>query len=323
MKIKYVILGLGVIGAASFAIWKNQQLQADELVGISGINGRLELKRLDVATLYAGRVEAILVQEGEKVKAGQDLARLSSDISRTQVDAAVAQKTQAEDRVKRALAEIEARQQQMKVAKLELDNAVKLRRDNLVSTSELERRQASYHAAVAAVNTVQAAKAEAEAAVLLAQAQLAKAESQNADMIIKAPKDGRVEYQVADVGNVLGPGGKVVSLLDPSDSYINVFLAANQMNQLNIGDDARIVVDGIDAVFPANISFIANNAQFTPKSVETTEERAKLMFKVKLQIPVEIALKYNGLLKGGMTALGYVKYDPQVQWPEWLTVKLP
>ena len=66
MKIKYVILGLGVIGAVSFAVWKNQQLQADELVGISGINGRLELKRLDVATLYAGRVEAILVREGEK-----------------------------------------------------------------------------------------------------------------------------------------------------------------------------------------------------------------------------------------------------------------
>lgn len=83
MKIKYVILGLGVIGAASFAVWKNQQLQADELVGISGINGRLELKRLDVATLYAGRVEAILVQESEKVKAGQDLARLSFDISLT------------------------------------------------------------------------------------------------------------------------------------------------------------------------------------------------------------------------------------------------
>ena len=74
MKIKYVILGLGVIGAASFAVWKNQQLQADELVGISGINGRLELKRLDVATLYAGRVEAILVQEGEK---GREIGRAS------------------------------------------------------------------------------------------------------------------------------------------------------------------------------------------------------------------------------------------------------
>ena len=235
----------------------------------------------------------------------------------------MAQKKRAEETVSRALAEIDARQQQAKVAKLELDNAFKLRRDNLISSTELERRQSAYNASLAAVNTTQAAKAEAEAAVAQAQAQLEKAQSQYEDMIIKAPKDGRLEYQIAEVGNVLGAGGKVVSVLDPTDTYINVFLTAQQMNQIKLGDDARIVIDGINAVFPAKITFVANNAQFTPKSVETTEERAKLMFKVKLQIPVDIALKYKGLLKGGMTAIGYVKYDPQAQWVEQLDVKLP
>lgn len=323
MKIKYVILGLVVIGAVSFAVWKNQQLQAEELVGIAAVNGRLELKRLDVATLYPGRVEEILVQEGDEVKINQPLARLSSTISQTQVFGALAQKKRAEETVSRALAEIDARQQQAKVAKLELDNAFKLRRDNLISSTELERRQSAYNASLAAVNTTQAAKAEAEAAVAQAQAQLEKAQSQYEDMIIKAPKDGRLEYQIAEVGNVLGAGGKVVSVLDPTDTYINVFLTAQQMNQIKLGDDARIVIDGINAVFPAKITFVANNAQFTPKSVETTEERAKLMFKVKLQIPVDIALKYKGLLKGGMTAIGYVKYDPQAQWVEQLDVKLP
>lgn len=323
MKIKYVILGLVVIGAVSFAVWKNQQLQAEELVGIAAVNGRLELKRLDVATLYPGRVEEILVQEGDEVKINQPLARLSSTISQTQVSGALAQKKRAEETVSRALAEIDARQQQAKVAKLELDNAFKLRRDNLISSTELERRQSAYNASLAAVNTTQAAKAEAEAAVAQAKAQLEKAQSQYEDMIIKAPKDGRLEYQIAEVGNVLGAGGKVVSVLDPTDTYINVFLTAQQMNQIKLGDDARIVIDGINAVFPGKITFVANNAQFTPKSVETTEERAKLMFKVKLQIPVDIALKYKGLLKGGMTAIGYVKYDPQAQWVEQLDVKLP
>jgi acrA protein len=323
MKIKYVILGLVVIGAVSFAVWKNQQLQAEELVGIAAVNGRLELKRLDVATLYPGRVEEILVQEGDEVKINQPLARLSSTISQTQVSGALAQKKRAEETVSRALAEIDARQQQAKVAKLELDNAFKLRRDNLISSTELERRQPAYNASLAAVNPTQAAKAEAEAAVAQAKAQLEKAQSQYEDMIIKAPKDGRLEYQIAEVGNVLGAGGKVVSVLDPTDTYINVFLTAQQMNQIKLGDDARIVIDGINAVFPAKITFVANNAQFTPKSVETTEERAKLMFKVKLQIPVDIALKYKGLLKGGMTAIGYVKYDPQAQWVEQLDVKLP
>ena len=323
MKIKYVILGLVVIGAVSFAVWKNQQLQAEELVGIAAVNGRLELKRLDVATLYPGRVEEILVQEGDEVKINQPLARLSSTISQTQVSGALAQKKRAAETVSRALAEIDARQQQTKVAKLELDNAFKLRHDNLISTTELERRQAAYNTSLAALNTTQAAKAEAEAGVAQAQAQLEKAQSQHEDMIIKAPKDGRLEYQIAEVGNVLGAGGKVVSVLDPTDTYINVFLTAQQMNQIQLGDEARIVIDGMNAVFPAKITFVAHNAQFTPKSVETTEERAKLMFKVKLQIPVDIALKYKGLLKGGMTAIGYVKYDPQAQWVERLDVKLP
>ncbi|AFI85936.1 hemolysin D [Aggregatibacter actinomycetemcomitans] len=323
MKAKYFVFGFIIIGAVGFAIWKNGQLQANELNGIAAVNGRLELKRLDIATLYPGRVEEILVQEGDEVKRNQPLARLSSSISQAQISAAQAQKKRAEESVARALSEIDARQQQVNVTKLELNNAQKLRRDNLISSSELERRQSAYKASLAAVNTTQAAKVEAQAAVAQAQAQLEQAQSQNTDMLIKAPKDGRVEYQIAEVGNVLGAGGKVVSLLDPTDTYINVFLTAPQMNQLKLGDEARIVIDGMNAVFPANITFIANNAQFTPKSVETTEERAKLMFKVKLQLPVDIALKYKPLLKGGMTGLGYVKYDQQAQWPAQLNVRLP
>ena len=316
MKAKYFVFGFIIIGAVGFAIWKNRQLQASELNGIAAVNGRLELKRLDIATLYPGRVEEILVQEGNEVKRNQPLARLSSSISQAQVSAAQAQKKRAEESVARALSEIDARQQQVNVTKVELNNAQKLRLDNLISSSELERRQAAYKASLAAVNTTQAAVAQA-------QAQLEQAQSQKTDMLMKAPKDGRVEYQIAEVGNVLGAGGKVVSLLDPTDTYINVFLTAPQMNQLKLGDEARIVIDGMDAVFPANITFIANNAQFTPKSVETTEERAKLMFKVKLQLPVDIALKYKLLLKGGMTGLGYVKYDQQAQWPAQLNVRLP
>ena len=76
-------------------------------------------------------------------------------------------------------------------------------------------------------------------------------------------------------------------------------------------------------MFPAKISFIATNAQFTPKAVETANERAKLMFKVKLKIPADIVLKYNRLLKGGMTGNGYVRTNTQSGWPAELAVKLP
>ena len=162
MKAKYVVAILAAIAVAGGTIWYNAQLKAEKLAGIAAVNGRLELKRLDIATLYAGRVEEMYVQEGDEVQPGQNLARLSSSISQTQVDAANAQKQRAQEAVTRAVAQIDSQQQQLKVAKLELDNAQKLRRDNLVSASELERRQANYRAAVAAVNTAKAAKAEAD-----------------------------------------------------------------------------------------------------------------------------------------------------------------
>ncbi|WP_032093993.1 HlyD family efflux transporter periplasmic adaptor subunit [Necropsobacter rosorum] len=320
-KLLVVILVVAVL--AGIAYWKLFRIDAGTPAGVAVVNGRLELDRIDVASLYAGRVEEIYVQEGERVEKDQPLARLSSTQVTAQLNAAKAQKMRAVEAVARSQAEIDSYQQQANVAKLDLDNARKLKRDNLVSATEVARREASYQAAAAGVVAAKAAKAEAQAAVDQAEADIERIADMDTDMVIKSPINGRVEYKIADVGNVLGAGGKVVSVLDLNDVYINVFLPSYQSNQLKIDDEARIVVDGIDAVFPANITYVASEAQFTPKSVETTEERAKLMFKVKLQVPQDVVKQQQALLKGGMTALGYVKYDPQAQWPAHLQVKLP
>ncbi|WP_150539568.1 HlyD family secretion protein [Actinobacillus vicugnae] len=348
-KLLVVALIVAVVGSAY--LWQQICGVNDNLSGIVAVNGRLELERLDIATLYAGRVDEIYVKEGQNVEKNQVLVRIFSaqaqsqvDASRAQIEAskaqvenAKAQRVRAEEAVTRASAEITAQQQQVNVAKLELDNAKKLRRENLVSASELERRQANYKATVATLDTAKAARQEAqalvnqakatisqaEAAVSQAQAESDRAISQHNDMLIKSPIAGRVEYKIAEVGNVLAVGGKVVSLLDPSDVYMNVFLPAYQSNLVKIGDEARIKIDGSDIVLPATISYVASEAQFTPKAVETREERAKLMFKVKLQLPVDITRRYAGLLKGGMTAMGYVKYDAQAAWVDSLAVNLP
>ena len=134
---------------------------------------------------------------------------------------------------------------------------------------------------------------------------------------------GRVEYRLAEPGNVLPAGGKVVSLLNLNDASISLFLPAPTVNQIPLGSEARIKMDGLDAVFPAKVTYIASEAQFTPKFVETAEERTKLMFRVKLQIPADVAAKYQGYLKGGMTATGFVRTDPKLAWPADLQTRLP
>ena len=316
-------------GAATYFRHQNGNTLPDN---IAVSNGRLELERYDVASLYAGRVQNVLVDEGSEVKAGDVLAELSSDIASGKVEEAMAGES-----VARADAQIAAQQQQQKVAQMELDNAGRLQSEDLVSPAETQRRRSQRDGAAAAVKAAQAAKsealamvrqaqaavAEAQAGVAARQAQVKTAESAQSDMKITSPKDGRVEYRIAETGSVIAAGSKVISLIDPSDASMNIFLPNAQAAVLKVGDEARIVLDGLDAVFPAKISFIATNAQFTPKAVETANERAKLMFKVKLKIPADIALKYNRLLKGGMTGNGYVRTNTQSGWPAELAVKLP
>ena len=347
-----VLLAVLLAAAAGGGWWLYQQQESTALPDfVFHSNGRLELNRLDVASLYPGRVERVLVAEGDAVKANEVLVELSSAQSSGQLAAAQAATlraaelvqraragvTQAQQAVARADAEIAAYRQQQKVAKLELDNAKQMRREDLVSASELAKRQADFERATASVKVAQAARAEAQAAVAQGQAAVAEAEagvkqataqadtaaSADADMAIRSPLTARVEYRLVEPGTVIGAGSRVISLLDPADVSMNVFLPNATVGGLRVGDEARLVLDGIDAVFPAQVSFIASEAQFTPKAVETADEREKLVFRVKLKVPAEVAQRYDRLLKGGMTGDGYVRRDSTQAWPLALEVRLP
>ena len=250
MKKIWIVPVAAALAAGGWYYWQ-QHHQSGLPEGFAQSNGRLELKRFDVASLYAGRVKAMLVDEGSRVEEGDVLAELSSDTSTSQLDGARAQKQRAQEAVARAEAEIKAYEQQQKVAQLDFTNTQNLRRDDLVSDAELSKRRAARDSAAASVGAARAARAEAAAAVAAAQAQIDQAASVNDDMAIRAPIAGRVEYTIAEVGNVIGAGSKVVSLLDPNDVSMAVFLPTTQISRLKVGDEARIVLDGMDAVWPA------------------------------------------------------------------------
>ncbi|WP_314912313.1 HlyD family secretion protein [Cardiobacterium hominis] len=348
-KVLLLVLLAAAAGGGWWAYHRQEAAALPDFVVHS--NGRLELNRLDVASLYPGRVERVRVAEGDAVKPGDVLVELSSAQSSGQLAAAQAATLratelvqraragvqQAQQTVARADAEIAAYKQQQKVAKLELDNAKQMRREDLVSASELAKRQADFERATASVKAAQAARAEAQAAVAQGQAAVAEAEagvkqaqaqadtaaSADADMAIRSPLTARVEYRLVEPGTVIGAGSRVISLLDPADVSMNVFLPNATVGGLRVGDEARLVLDGIDAVFPAQVSFIASEAQFTPKAVETADEREKLVFRVKLKVPADVAQRYDRLLKGGMTGDGYVRRDSSQAWPLALEVRLP
>lgn len=177
--------------------------------------------------------------------------------------------------------------------------------------------------AQAGINQAQAGIEQAQAGINQAQSQINRFKSIQSDMYVRAPQAGRVEYRIVEVGNVIAPGSKVVTLVDPNDVYLEIFLPTDSSNQVQIGSPARIVLDGIKAVLPAKVSFVANQSQFTPKSVETKNEREKMMYRVKLSLDPQVASRYQTLLKGGMTAQGYVQLDPSKAWSKDLEVNMP
>jgi HlyD family secretion protein len=123
---------------------------------------------------------------------------------------------------------------------------------------------------------------------------------------------------------VVAAGQRVLTILDLNDIYMTIYLSANDAGKLMLGDEARVILDPVpQSVFPATISFVATEAQFTPKSVETAEEREKLMFRVKLQGDPKVLDQYHRQVKTGVRGLGFVRTDAKITWPDELAVKLP
>ena len=338
MRLTTLFLVLAVAAAAvAILYFRGEIQQPDNLYGIYESNGRTELKRIDVASIYSGRVEEYLVQEGDTVKKGQIIARLKDTQTKGRVNNAKASLAASEsalmasgEQLAKIDSEIKALSEKVRLAKIELENARKLRKDNLIGQTELERRISALNQYTANLETARSSRQEAKwnmdrnsHLVEQNRAQLDMALDADSDMVITSPIDGYVEYTLTDPGSVIASGGRVAALLDPLDLTLDLFVPSQKVSNLSVGDEARIVIDGLDAVIPAKISFIAADAQFTPKFVETAEERAKLMFKVTLRISPELLKKHARLFNGGMPALGYVRFDPNAAWPAALAVKMP
>ena len=138
-----------------------------------------------------------------------------------------------------------------------------------------------------------------------------------ADNDLVAPLAGRIQYRIANIGEVLPAGGKVFTMLDISYVYMDIYLPALEAGKVKVGTDARIVLDAYpNAPIPAKVSFMASQAQFTPKTVETQSERDKLMFRVRVRIDPDRSRDHAPSVRSGLPGLAYVRTDPAVAWPK-------
>ena len=160
--------------------------------------------------------------------------------------------------------------------------------------------------------------------VTAAEATIARVQADIADSQLRSPRDGRVQYRIAQPGEVLGGGGKVLNLVDLCDVYMTFFLPETVAGKVALGSEVHIVLDAAPGyVIPAKVSFVASVAQFTPKTVETASERQKLMFRVKAQIDRELLRKHLQQVKTGLPGVAWLRLDPQAPWPAELAIKVP
>jgi HlyD family secretion protein len=348
-RLLIIVAVIALAGGAGFYVW--QKLHPKN-VGLALGNGRIEATDIDIAAKLAGRIEKIFVAEGDFVRAGQVLAQMQTDTLEAQlnegraqremavhdVNALEAQVTAKESEKAAAIATVAQRDANWDAAKRRLVRTEQLTRERVETPQQLDDDRASEHAADAAVKAAQAQVAAAQAAIEAARAQLVRAksavtsaeatiariEADISDSALKAPRDGRIQYKVAQEREVLPAGGKVINMVDLADVYMTFFLPEKQAGLVNMGAEARIILDAApDLVIPANVTFIADVAQFTPKTVETKEERQKLMFRIKTTIPADLLRKHLTKVKTGLPGVAYVKLDPKAEWPANLAVKLP
>jgi len=305
---------IGAAVAAGVLWWMNAP--PGRYPGIASGNGRLEATEVDVATKLQGRVASVRVEEGDLVQAGQVIAEMDASVLTAELHEAQAERRRAEAERDVAIATIAERRSAVALAEKELQRTQQLYARGVVEPRELDRYQTAQLMAQAMVEAAVAQQKSAEAAITSYAAKIERIQADLADSVLKSPRLGRVQYRLAEPGEVLPAGGKVVTLIDISDVYMTFFLPTREAGRLVLGGEARILLDALPGrAIPATVSFVSPTAQFTPKQVETQSEREKLMFRVKVRIDPALLLRYADRVKIGLPGVAFVKVNAAAPWP--------
>lgn len=340
----------GVIIAAVYG-WRQFEPRGTPSGFITG-NGRIEATEINVSTKLAGRVEEMLVDEGDFVEPAQPLVRMQTDVllaqraeatallqqarqmvatARSQMamreadlaafQALIAQRNSELSYSRRRLARYEAAGERSATSVQEVDDA---RTRLLVAEASLTAATAQATAAQASIEAARAEIAGSESTVIAREATVQRIDADIKDSVLVSPRDGRVQYRIAQPGEVLAAGGRALNVIDLSDVYMTFFLPDQVAGRVAIGTEVRLVLDAAPQyVIPAQVSFVASTAQFTPKTVETAEERQKLMFRVRARISPELLKQHLQQVKTGLPGVAWIRLDGNAQWPSELAVSVP
>jgi len=310
---------VAVILAGGAGLYWWQQTQGRLPAGIVQGNGRIEADEIDISTKFAGRLAQLLVQEGDMLGAGQVVARMDTRDLEASLMRAEAQLQQARKVVDEARATQEQQRSQVGLARQQLDRTNYLFQRGNATQELLDQRQQQLDGSIANFNAATARVAQAEHALAGAEHEVELLRINIADNSLVAPRDGRVQYRISNIGEVLPAGGKVITMTDIMSVYMDIYLPTLEAGRVKLGTEALIVLDAYPAIaIPAKVSFVAVQSQFTPKMVETQTERDRLMFRIRVRIDPELLKAHAQAVRSGLPGVAYLRLDADTPWPSRL-----
>lgn len=322
------IIGLAAAVGMGVAAWRWFSIDRHDGNSIRG-SGIIEVTQIDVAFEVPGRVAERFVDEGAMLDRGEPVAELDDREYRLQVDRAAAAKAAAEARyrmmmrgpraqeIDQALAALEAAESELHLQELDHERISKLAGGGILSRNELDRVDAALADARAARDRAASSAdllregfrteeiEEARARLHEAGATLELAELNLQRCKLFAPASGRVLSKSREAGEMVQPGTPIVTLGDLTRPWVNLYVGERDLGRVYLGMKAFVTVDSFpDRPFEGAVSFISERAEFTPKNIQTPDERVKLVYRIK----VDVAPRDNAL-KPGMPADTFVPLD--------------
>ena len=305
MNIKKILLILFIVAIfciIGFFAYKNFFAKNNDNI-ITG-NGRVEAREVAVSAKFGGKIVELKVNEGDYVKKDQLLAVIDSRALEADIEAQKAKSNEILKQISAVDAEINATNSDITFYTKELNRTKALIKQNFASQLELDKNNNALDKTKAKLNSLIANKNSLQASYKSLLATIKAQEINLSDMKIYSPINGVILYKLVENGEMISNGSRMFIMYNPDDLYMTIYMPSENAGQVKLGEKATVKLDAYkNKTFPATITFIADNAEFTPKEVETQKERQKLVFRVKLTFDDNS----NREAKPGMPGDGYIE----------------
>jgi HlyD family secretion protein len=322
---------VAVVAVVAIAVVVFLMLGANGSAGGLEASGTVETIEADLGFSMPGRIAAVRAREGDRVAAGDVLARLDAAELEARREAVAAQAEAARavlaemeagarsEEVAQARAAVRAADRRLEDARRDLERARALHEGGAISQEALDKARTVYEVAAASLDQAREQLAMVRtgprrervvaqrASVASADAALREIEARLANATLTAPFAGRVTLRHREPGETVQPGQPVVTVMDPTDRWVQIYVPEDRIGTVSIGQPAVVTSDSYpDREHGGEVSFIASEAEFTPRNVQTKEERVKLVYAVRVRILDDPEL----VLKPGVPADVVLRTEP-------------